>query len=209
VTNLRFRPGHDRELLSAGDDGLVCVIDVARCLTGGRAIEDDSGLRLVMNGGESTKSLTFIGEDTAALAVISTTEVLQVWSLIGNRSGTSCGRFADLHAAPSLKVGETDGYIVDVLYDVSSGRAHAVAGAVDGSLALIHFNLETSGPTEPLMIASCGGGHSGMVRALAPLSNGRFATGGEDGKVCIWAAAPIADEPVTGRASAKKKARHC
>mmetsp|Transcript_105661 Transcript_105661/g.268430 ORF Transcript_105661/g.268430 Transcript_105661/m.268430 type:complete len:383 (-) Transcript_105661:40-1188(-) len=185
ITCLRFHPSRARELVSAGDDGLICVLDAERCIEGGKAIEDDSGLRLVVNGGETTRSLSFIGEDSEVVAAVSTTEVVQLWSLHEQRPGGFCGRFPNLRASPSLRVGESDGYIVDVLYDQASGRAHALGGSVSGALSLFHLNLEAS----ELAVSLPSGGHGGVVRGAAALGaavGGGFATGGEDGKICLW-----------------------
>lgn len=184
VTRLRFRPSRPRELLSAGDDGLLCALAVDRCLQGGSAVEDDAGLRLVMNGVEPTRSLSFLGEDSAVVACVSTTEVLRLWCLDERKPGASCGRFEDLRSSQRLQVSESDGYIVDALYHEVSGRAVAFGGAVDGTLSLFHLNLEAWEFAGTLPAA-----HAGVVRAAVPLRDGAFVTAGEDGRVCLWSPA--------------------
>lgn len=195
VSCLRFHPEREHELVSAGDDGLVCALDVQRCMAGGAAVEDDAGLRLLVNMGESIRTVGFAGKDYSVVTAISTAEVLQLWSFHDERAGVSCGRFEGLRSDPRLHVGESDGYVVDVLYDRASGTAQALAGAVDGNLALFHVNLEAAECQAVLPRSASKGasGHTGVVRVVAPLAwdggpQCGFVTGGEDGRICLWSA---------------------
>lgn len=195
VTSVRFRPAPSRsdELLTAGDDGLICALDVERCISGGTAIEDDAGLRLVLNGGESVQRLGFLGEDASVAYTVSTTDVVQLWSLHEGRPG-SCGRFEDLRAHEQLRQGDTDGYVLGALYDAESGRAHVLAGAIDGSMLLFHLNLEAATVSAVMPAGDANArGHRRAPRCMVPLiggglggSQGGFVTGGEDGRICVW-----------------------
>ncbi|CAE8606410.1 unnamed protein product [Polarella glacialis] len=200
---LRFHPERQHELVTSGDDGLLCVLDVRR------EQEDDSDLLLVLNTGEMVRSLSFAAESKDLLCTISTSEVLQLWSLSQQRLGVACGRL-DLRSDSRLQVGESDGYVVDVLYDDSSGRASVLAGSVDGALVLYHLNLEgaTFSQALPSGRVSSVGGHKAVVRASAQLGPTAFATGGEDGVICLWKPsdeeAGISSTPV-GQSPAKKR----
>eukprot|EP00930_Biecheleria_cincta_P090899 TRINITY_DN80387_c0_g1_i1.p1 TRINITY_DN80387_c0_g1~~TRINITY_DN80387_c0_g1_i1.p1 ORF type:complete len:374 (+),score=62.83 TRINITY_DN80387_c0_g1_i1:70-1191(+) len=192
LTCIRFHPSRHQDLITAGDDGLVCVLDMNLCLAKSPAVkesgieqDDDTGLKLVLNSGEAVRSLAFGPEGGDLLCTLSTTEVLQLWSLSERRLGAACGRLQCLRTEARLRVGESDGYVVDVLYDEDSGRAHVLTGRVDGSLVLYHLNLE--GATFAADLACSTGGHKAVVRAVTQLgSNGLFATGGEDGQICLW-----------------------
>lgn len=187
LTCVRFHPSRHQDLITAGDDGLVCVLDMNLCLAKNSAVkeDDDSGLRLVLNSGESVRSLAFGADGGDLLCTISTTEVLQLWSLSERRLGAACGRLQCLRSEAHLRVGDSDGYVVDVLYDEASGRANVLTGRVNGSLVLYHLNLE--GATFAADLACTAGGHTEVVRAATQLSSkGLFATGGEDGQICLW-----------------------
>jgi WD40 repeat protein len=119
---LRFHPQRAHELVSGGDDGLLCVLDVRRCEQGGAETEEDAGLRLVVNNGETVRAITLVAECSDVVCATSTIEVLQLWSLHEQRPGALCGRFADIRAEPMLRIDESDGYIVDVFYDDASGH---------------------------------------------------------------------------------------
>ncbi|CAE8602673.1 unnamed protein product [Polarella glacialis] len=214
---LRFHPERQHELVTSGDDGLLCVLDVRRSILPSSAPdvseageqEDDSDLLLVLNTGEMVRSLSFAAESKDLLCTISTSEVLQLWSLSQQRLGVACGRL-DLRSDSRLQVGESDGYVVDVLYDDSSGRASVLAGSVDGTLVLYHLNLEgaTFSQALPSGRVSSVGGHKAVVRASAQLGPTAFATGGEDGVICLWkpsdGEAGISSTPV-GQSPAKKR----
>lgn len=213
VSRVRFHPYRAHELVSSGSDGLLCAIDVRRCRDR-LEDEDDAGLRVVVNSEEDVRALSFAGEGADLLCAISTTEVLQLWSLHERRLGAMCGRFPDLRADRRLRVGESDGYIVGVLYDRPSGHADVLAGDVAGGLALFHLNLEVADFTGPLPK-----GHNGIVRATEQLGGaGRhFATGGEDGVVCVWRpeaaalgapAAPAARQPSPTAAAGRASSGH-
>lgn len=202
LTCVRFHPNRHHELITAGDDGLMCVLDMNLCLAKNPGEDDDTGLRLVLNSGESVRSLAFVAEGGDLLCTISTTEVLQLWSLSERRLGAACGRLQSLRSERHLRVGESDGTVVNVLYDEPSGRAHVLTGRVDGSMVLYHLNLE--GATFAADLACSNGGHKDMVRTATQLnSKGLFATGGEDGQICLWTPSPscldTAGQPGTKR----------
>eukprot|EP00929_Paragymnodinium_shiwhaense_P071655 TRINITY_DN36406_c0_g1_i1.p1 TRINITY_DN36406_c0_g1~~TRINITY_DN36406_c0_g1_i1.p1 ORF type:complete len:391 (+),score=44.45 TRINITY_DN36406_c0_g1_i1:273-1445(+) len=197
---VRFHPTRTKELISAGDDGLVCALDSARDF-GATADDDDGGLRVVINTEEAVRSMSFLGEEAGAVAVFSTTDVLQVWSFDEKRPGALCVTCRDVRSDPRLCIDETEGYLVGTLFEQKCGRSWILAGAVNGSLALYHLNLEGAAFVSGLPSGKAG--HTATVRAVLPfsgssLANGRaegadsncpsspFVTAGEDGQVCLW-----------------------
>lgn len=209
VRHLRFHPCRVHELVSAGDDGLLCTLDTRRCAEG-KTVMEEHGLRLVVNNDEAVRHLAFVGEGSEIACAVSTTEVLQLWSLHESQAGALCGRFAELRADKRLLVEESNGSIVEVLYDEPSGRAHVLASAVDGRMAVYHVNLEGATFVAELP-GQAGGGHSELVRSAAQLGTSYFATGSEDGHVLVWDAAaaglPTGSSATTSAASASKKRR--
>eukprot|EP00927_Polykrikos_kofoidii_P083381 TRINITY_DN8518_c0_g2_i3.p1 TRINITY_DN8518_c0_g2~~TRINITY_DN8518_c0_g2_i3.p1 ORF type:complete len:429 (-),score=71.77 TRINITY_DN8518_c0_g2_i3:142-1389(-) len=216
VSCVRFRRSRPRELLTGGDDGLVCALDTgtggarSAARSGGGDEEDDEGLRVVVNVEVAVQKLSFLGEDDGVVAVISTTEALQLWSVHERRPGIRIADYPDLRMDPRLKADESDGYLVDTLFDQRSGRAWVVGGAVDGQMALYHLNFDGTlfWGTLPSSTGTTIGhsglcGHSAVVRAIAPLGQSEgdgttrddggycgvpFVTGGEDGLLCLWRA---------------------
>eukprot|EP00927_Polykrikos_kofoidii_P083382 TRINITY_DN8518_c0_g2_i4.p1 TRINITY_DN8518_c0_g2~~TRINITY_DN8518_c0_g2_i4.p1 ORF type:complete len:396 (-),score=46.97 TRINITY_DN8518_c0_g2_i4:170-1318(-) len=130
VSCVRFRRSRPRELLTGGDDGLVCALDTgtggarSAARSGGGDEEDDEGLRVVVNVEVAVQKLSFLGEDDGVVAVISTTEALQLWSVHERRPGIRIADYPDLRMDPRLKADESDGYLVDTLFD----QRHALLG---------------------------------------------------------------------------------
>eukprot|EP00927_Polykrikos_kofoidii_P083380 TRINITY_DN8518_c0_g2_i2.p1 TRINITY_DN8518_c0_g2~~TRINITY_DN8518_c0_g2_i2.p1 ORF type:complete len:435 (-),score=48.09 TRINITY_DN8518_c0_g2_i2:170-1435(-) len=126
VSCVRFRRSRPRELLTGGDDGLVCALDTgtggarSAARSGGGDEEDDEGLRVVVNVEVAVQKLSFLGEDDGVVAVISTTEALQLWSVHERRPGIRIADYPDLRMDPRLKADESDGYLVDTLFDQRS-----------------------------------------------------------------------------------------
>mmetsp|Transcript_63006 Transcript_63006/g.150084 ORF Transcript_63006/g.150084 Transcript_63006/m.150084 type:complete len:358 (-) Transcript_63006:82-1155(-) len=186
VSQVRFHPHRSNDLISAGDDGLICLLDVARCLQGGKAIEDDAGISLAIGTGEMVRSFSFLSSSADLICSVSTTEAVQLWSLSNALRGGLCTKFEDLRTRPEICVDESGGTIVDALHDSSSGRSYLLASDVSGGLVLFHMNLDSVTSLGPLE-APAGRGHSASVRAAASLGrDGRFVTGGEDGAVLLW-----------------------
>ncbi|CAJ1399604.1 unnamed protein product [Effrenium voratum] len=171
VSCVRFHPDRPSHLVTGGDDGLMCVLDTTR-----RPTEEES-LHLAMNSEESVERLAFAAEGDV-LCSVSSSNVLQLWSLKDPKAGVRCGRLEALRSDPRLKVGESDGHLIDVLSDQS--RGYVLAGNTKGRLFLYHLNLEGAE-----FLEASEGGHSALVRASASVGSA-FVTGGEDGRLCLW-----------------------
>lgn len=215
VSCLLFNPHRAHELISGGEDGLLCAVDTQQCAKS-RSAKDDFGLRLVVNTNDVVRMINVIGDDAAIVATVSSTETLQLWSFHEQRSGTSCGRFEELRSDRRLCVSESEGYVVGVGYDTKTGRARALAGAVDGNLALFHLNMETVAfqaklPRHETKNAKNRSYHTGIVRSAALFDPARgwdagFATGGEDGRICVWMPSAGEDCEAARREEQKRRA---
>mmetsp|Transcript_20460 Transcript_20460/g.37320 ORF Transcript_20460/g.37320 Transcript_20460/m.37320 type:complete len:361 (-) Transcript_20460:13-1095(-) len=185
ISRVRFHPDRDMELLSAGDDGLLCVLDVARCLQGGSAIEEDAGIAVAISTGEMVRSFSCLTASGDLVCTVSTTEVVQLWSIASAWRGCLCGKFEDLRTRPEVSVGESGGTVVDALTDPDTGRAYLVASSVAGDLSLFHINMATA--TNMGCLSRDGGGHTSSVRAAVSVGqHGSFVTGAEDGAIICW-----------------------
>ncbi|CAK0798800.1 unnamed protein product [Prorocentrum cordatum] len=161
-----------------------------------------------MNTEEGVDRLGLVADDLAVACTVSTTGLLQLWSLGGPQPGALLARHDCLRGEPALRVGESDGYVLGTLYDEGSGVAHVAAGGVDGRLGLFHLNLEAASFSGLVPHGAGGGGHSGVVRSLAQLgASRRFATGGEDGLVCLWRPAGRRPASAAPAAAAGKRRR--
>eukprot|EP00913_Durusdinium_trenchii_P024091 g22626.t1 len=105
VSCVRFRPGvASSDLVSAGDDGLLCVLDTQR------HPGEDEALRIAMNSEESVERLAFAA-DGQMLCSISTTDVMHLWSLSEPKEGILCARLDPMRNDQHLQVGESDGLL--------------------------------------------------------------------------------------------------
>uniref|UniRef100_A0A7S1A9I7 Uncharacterized protein n=1 Tax=Noctiluca scintillans TaxID=2966 RepID=A0A7S1A9I7_NOCSC len=172
ISRLKFRQD---ELVSSGEDGLLCVLDMDRCMEFNK--HDDAALRVVMHTENDVRTFGFLGESEAVAYTVSVTEELGFWSVDQRRPG-KCGHFPNLRMDEHLMIEERGGYVVDLFY--GSGCAQALCGDMDGGLAIFDVNLEKTHFKVALR-----DGHSSVVRGAVRLGDS-FVTGAEDGLLCLW-----------------------
>jgi WD40 repeat protein len=189
VNQVAFHPTLRGHVLSAADDGLVCVFDSNRA-------GEDEALVAVLSVGSSVRRFGLFGESSAHALALTRTEGVSVWNL---GSSARVADFSDLRSR-LLSGGTNLDYLVDCK-ELSNETLVTLSGNDDGDLALIE--VSPSGCAVQKMFQRNGKGHSATVRSAAwtPSADLLF-TGGEDGVICAWRRG--IDESSSSSSSSKK-----
>ncbi|KAK6940976.1 WD40 repeat [Dillenia turbinata] len=187
VTQVQFVPDHQNKLVSASEDGLVCIFDTSG------DINDDDHLESVINMETSVNKFGFFGEANQKLWCLTHIETLSIWDWEGPRKEV---HFQDARsfASNSWSLDHVD-YFADCHYSRENDRLWVIGGTYSGTLGFFpvsYSGMGSIGAPEAVL----GGGHTGVVRSILPLSeihsgtsrnHGIFGwTGGEDGRLCCW-----------------------
>ncbi|KAJ9187770.1 hypothetical protein P3X46_003190 [Hevea brasiliensis] len=186
ITQVHFVPGHRNKLLSASVDGLMCMFN-----TDGD-INDDDHLESVINVGTSIGKVGFFGDNYQKLWCLTHIESLSIWDWKDERNESNIPEARSL-ASDSWALDHVD-YFIDCHYPGEGESLWAIGGTNGGALGYFPVNYRegTIGSPEAIL----GGGHTGVVRSVLPMSSmnggpaqsrGIFGwTGGEDGRLCCW-----------------------
>ncbi|TXG63446.1 hypothetical protein EZV62_010440 [Acer yangbiense] len=187
VTQVHFVPDNQNKLVSASVDGLICTFD-----TGGD-INDDDNLESVINVGTSIGKVGFFGDTFQKLWCLTHIETLSIWDWKDGQNEANFENARQL-ASDNWTLDQVD-YFVDCLYTGEGESLWVIGGTGAGTMGYFPVNYKgaaTIGSPEAVL----GGGHTGVVRSILPMSSmgGRPAqsqgifgwTGGEDGRLCCW-----------------------
>ncbi|KAH8489188.1 hypothetical protein H0E87_024727 [Populus deltoides] len=184
VTQVHFVPDNRNKLLSASVDGLMCIFN-----TDGD-INDDDDLESVINVGTSIGKVGFFGETYQKLWCLTHIESLSIWDWKDSRNEANFLEARSL-ASDSWTLDHVD-YFVDCHYPGEGDSLWLIGGTNAGALGYFPVNYKGIGSPEAIL----GGGHTGVVRSVLPMSSmkggpaqsrGIFGwTGGEDGRLCCW-----------------------
>ncbi|KAL8447784.1 hypothetical protein Emed_004079 [Eimeria media] len=206
VAALRFHPVHPTLLVSGGEDSLVCVTDTTTAVSDS---EDNEVSPVACFSQErAVKGLSLVGPGASCVCIRSAMEDVGLWQVEGlardrgdrNNNNVVVQRKAEwlsVRSHPSIREGDSCGYVVEVFYDEVTGRLFILAGSVSGNLLLLHANLDGVSPAAEFkrdtshMGLVQGSGHNGVVRGAIsiPVVGGggsAILTCGEDGRVCAW-----------------------
>ncbi|KAJ4847437.1 WD repeat-containing protein gts1 [Turnera subulata] len=195
VTQVHFVPEHRNKLLSASVDGLMCIFNTEG------DINDDDHLESVINVGTSIGRVGFFGEHYRKLWCLTHIESLSIWDWMDGRSEANLQEARSL-ASDSWTLDQVD-YFVDCHTSKESESLWVIGGTGAGALGYFPVNYKGTGAIgNPEAIL--GGGHTGVVRTVLPMSSmegapsqsgGIFGwTGGEDGRLCCWLSDNISDK---------------
>lgn len=213
VNQVKLHPS--QKLISASEDGLVAVHDVA-----GKLDEDD-GFEAALNCNNSVAELGMYGAGGELLWLRTGTETLHLWEWIKATSDDTDGgdvAFANLDAArhdcaqsaagtsSEALLAQVD-YLVGCHWDEGRGSLTLLAGTSEGCLGFFPLqgavpaavngadaSSSSPGATPVTVLAPelvLTGGHQSIVRAARALPASVVGapcavTGGEDGSVCLW-----------------------
>ncbi|KAJ6940965.1 hypothetical protein NC651_006930 [Populus alba x Populus x berolinensis] len=214
---VHFVPDNRNKLLSASVDGLMCIFN-----TDGD-INDDDHLESVINVGTSIGKVGFFGETYKKLWCLTHIESLSIWDWKDARNEANLLEARSL-ASDSWALDHVD-YFVDCHYPGEGESLWVIGGTNAGALGYFPVNYSGVGAIgSPEAIL--GGGHTGVVRSVLPVSSmkgglaqsqGIFGwSGGEDGRLCCWLSDDsteinrswISSALVMKPSKARKKKRH-
>jgi len=189
LTCVRLRGQH---ALTGAEDGLMAVFDT-------RISGEDEALVTVLPtpGAQGVRSCGFFGPGGGGVWGVSATSGLSLWSV---STGNLVADFAALPAG-CRSAGAACDFLVGCFFDEATGALTCAGGADDcGAVTVFNVRKESAAPVGQLPAGAGAAGHTDSLRCVdwipAPAgSAGALAgcvTGGEDGRLCLWGAAPSA-----------------
>ncbi|XP_010545029.1 PREDICTED: WD repeat-containing protein 89 homolog [Tarenaya hassleriana] len=180
VTQVHFVPNNRNKLLSASEDGLICVFDTQG------DVNDDDNLESVINVGTSIGKIGFLGDCYKKLWCLTHIETLSVWDWQDGICEVNLENTRQL-ASDSWTQDHVD-YFIDC-HCPGDGNLWVVGGTCSGTIGYFPVNYKGQGSIgSPEAIL--GGGHSDVVRSVLQMPTGAGEifgwTGGEDGRLCCW-----------------------
>lgn len=167
INAVKFHPTRDTELLTAGEDGLVCCYDTKV------AARADSILG-VINAECDVRTFGLFGPELEGVYCLSTVETASFWHLY------SALRVVNL---PGVRDTFQMDYLVDCVPSTmsSGGTPQILSGSIDGKGLLIDVYPDRTEKSLELR-----NGHSDVIRCGVRLRDGGLITGGEDSKICLF-----------------------
>jgi WD40 repeat protein len=174
ITQLKFNRLYPSNLVSAAEDGLICLYDTSKQ-------EEEEAVISILNTECPIRRFGFFGKENEGIYCLSTTETASVWH---HPSAIRVGNFMNIRQESCVD------YLVDCIYNNEDESLSLIAGTYEGKGKVI--NLE---PTCSQVTGECDSGHNASIRcAIAgqTVDNMRgcvfnqLITGGEDSQICVW-----------------------
>lgn len=190
VTQVAFHPEKRSLLLSAGEDGLVCIFDTTQPT-------EELALGSVMNVGAPCRRVGFCGDsNSSSVYCLTGSETAGLWDL---NTATCTEDFGGSRLRENLSSSTTTvpiDYLVDARWDATRQELILCAGNSAGNAALFTYTTNNVNSQQQKSYWQASdllvGGHRGVLRAWCPLAtaSGAFSpvivTAGEDARMCEW-----------------------
>jgi len=169
ITQVKFHPEQPMHLVSAAEDGLICLSNTA-------VQAEEEAVVSILNTECPVRRFGFFGPGSEGLYCLSTTETASFWHCT---SAQRVGNFPTIRAHLGVE------YLVDCIYDGTNDSLLLLAGDYEGKAL-----LASAQPTEINPVAMLQ--HSGHVatircaRALVGTNGSKIITGAEDARLCLW-----------------------
>jgi WD repeat-containing protein 89 len=163
-------------LVSAGEDGLVCVFDTSQP-------SEETALQNVLPVQSPIRKVGFFGPQAESIYCLTGDESLKLYTLRESACKLDFGLqlrdyLTRLYAPQSAPID----YLVDCFWNQQRQELLLFAGNKSGDTGI--FNVREIDIT---LCHRLTGGHRGVVRAVSALSNNDiFVTAGEDARLCEW-----------------------
>ncbi|RHY56060.1 hypothetical protein DYB26_005032 [Aphanomyces astaci] len=169
VTRVQFHPVRRSEVITASDDGIVCLFDCT-------IADEDEATISTINVESSVSRFCMFGPDLHNIAVLTGSETLDVWNLTTAERLAHFPTIRDQCSASSAGL-HTD-YLVDCKYNAASDQLHLATGNHQGQLNVFQLNPQAGIVHQ----ATLSGGHKAAIRCLDWQAD-MLLTGGEDARV--------------------------
>ena len=183
ITQLKFLKSNPSILMSAADDGLICVYDTS-------VSQQESAVQSILNTECPVRRFGFFGSQNEGLFCLSTIETLSVWHY---PSALRIGNYANIREFLNVD------YLVDCYYDANNDSLNLISGKYDGTGIIVKVEPNSLNVESTLL-----SGHSAQIRCanvstLPSSSNNIITTGGEDSKICTWVSSSVINNEDTSQ----------
>lgn len=198
VTKVRFHPTQRQFVVTASEDGVVCMFDY-------RITDEDEAAESILYVESAVTKIGFFGTHMENVFCLTGSETLDLWNLNTAQRLHLYDRVRDDCNANSVP---TD-YLIDCVYDAHTAELFLLTGTHDGSANVVSVGLDNARLEH---VGALPGGHKACVRCAYydPLARTLF-TGGEDARLCKWTASAAASASASNaeeRWRVKTKATH-
>ncbi|KAH9081352.1 hypothetical protein LEN26_021343 [Aphanomyces euteiches] len=173
ITRVRFHPYRRSEVITASDDGIVCLFDCT-------IADEDEAIISIINAESSVAQFCIFGPEYHNIACLTGSETLDIWNLTTAQRLAHFSQIRDQCTAHNM---QTD-YLIDCRYDATNDQLHLATGNHQGNVHLFQLNAAAGAVPE----ATLAGGHKSAIRCLT-WDEDMLVTGGEDARLCQWMAA--------------------
>ena len=183
VTKVRFHPTQPAFVVTASEDGVVCCFDC-------RISDESEALESILNVESAVTTLGFFGELKENIYCLTGTETLDLWNMW---TATRLHHYDTIRDDCNSNDLATD-YLIDCVYDDQSRDLFLLVGNHNGDVNAVKIGTDTATAGKLQHVAALKGGHKACVRCIYydPESTAMF-TGGEDTRLCKWAAVEASD----------------
>lgn len=173
VTRVRFQSKTSSMLISASEDGLSCIFDTSQP-------SEELALKSVLNIQTPLREVGFFGPSLEGVYCLTGSETLSVWH------HDSAQRICDFGLDVRSKLSQVSGgipidYLVNCFWNVPQQKLLLLAGNHSGDGGMFKVDAGTISIEHLLQ-----GGHQGDIRSGCTLGTNRYATVGEDARLCEW-----------------------
>ncbi|KAH7463651.1 hypothetical protein PRIC1_006644 [Phytophthora ramorum] len=195
ITKVRFHPTQQSFVVTASEDGVVCVFDC-------RIPDEDDALESILNVESAVSTVGFFGPQKENIFCLTGTETLDLWNLW---TAERLHHYATIRDDCNQNGLATD-YLIDCVYDDQADELFLLAGNHDGDMNAV--TIGTDGKLQHA--AALKGAHKACVRCVYydPETTTLY-SGGEDTRLCKWivpSAVGKAAEASDGSTSSSRRA---
>ncbi|KAE9340117.1 hypothetical protein PF008_g11245 [Phytophthora fragariae] len=197
ITKVRFHPTQPQFVVTASEDGVVCVFDC-------RIPDEDDALESILNVESAVTNIGFFGPQRENIFCLTGTETLDLWNLW---TAQRLHHYATIRDDCNGNGLPTD-YLIDCLYDDRSDELFLLTGNHDGDMHAVNIGTDQASAGKLQHAAALKGGHKACVRCVYyDADSATLYSGGEDARLCKWTGPGASAEAGDGYASASSGRR--
>lgn len=194
VTKVRFHPTQPQFVVTASEDGVVCMFDC-------RIPDEDDAIESILNVESAVSKIGFFGPQMENIFCLTSTETLDLWNINTAERIHHYDRIRDDCNANGIL---TD-YLIDCVYDTQSSELFLLSGNHEGNLNAVNIG---GGNAQLQHAAALSGGHKACVRCVYyDADQMALYSGGEDARLCKWTTAGAPSASFAGGLGSKSKAK--